>query len=250
MKEALLALIGLQETDDQVRLERRVMSLTAAELAAAKEALARAEGEMAELRALQGAEEARHRELEAEVADLSAKKLKNEDRQLAVKTDGEFAALKKEAEYLAKKISDLEDETLALLDRLDQRRDLIAARAARAAEAGAACGALAAKAEDGEKAGRAALETLAARRADLARTIGPVLLKQYEETARDRGGVAVTAAAGGLCLACRLSFPPQFYNELQRNEKISVCPNCDRLIYWRDHPDFTRASPEPVTAGP
>ncbi|MCL2029126.1 MAG: C4-type zinc ribbon domain-containing protein [Deltaproteobacteria bacterium] len=252
MKEALLALIGLQETDDQERLERRLLSLTAAELAAAQEALARSEGEMTELRGLQGAEEARHRELEAEVADLSAKKLKNGDRQMAVKTDGEFAALKKEAEYLAKKINDLEDETLALLDRLDQRRDLIADRAALAAEAGAACAALAAKAEDGEKAGRAALEALAARRADLARTIGPILLKQYEETARDRGGVAVTAAAEGLCLACRLSFPPQFYNELQRNEKISVCPNCDRLIYWRDHPDFKAPghSPGPMTAGP
>jgi predicted nucleic acid-binding Zn-ribbon protein len=53
--------------------------------------------------------------------------------------------------------------------------------------------------------------------------------------------VAVTAAAEGLCLACRLSFPPQFYIELQRNEKISVCPNCGRLIYWRDHPDFKAA---------
>ena len=169
---------------------------------------------------------------------MSAKKKKNEDRRMAVKTEGEFAALNKEAEYLARKINDLEDETLALLDRLDLRRDLIALRAGEAAEAGAALTALAAKAQEGEKAGRAALEALAARRADLARTAGPALFKQYEDTARDRGGVAVAAAADGLCLACRLSFPPQFYNELQRNEKISACPNCGRVVYWRDNPDF------------
>jgi predicted nucleic acid-binding Zn-ribbon protein len=155
-----------------------------------------------------------------------------------VKTEGEYAALKKEAEYLGRKISDLEDETLALLERLDQRREFLADLTARATEAGGLFSELAARAEAGEKAGRAALEALAARRTELAVSIGPALFKQYEDTARDRGGMAVTAAAEGLCLACRLSFPPQFYNELQRNEKISVCPNCGRLIYWRDHPDF------------
>jgi predicted nucleic acid-binding Zn-ribbon protein len=238
MKAEMAALIRLQETDDQIRREHRLMTETAAELAEARAALAEIEGEVSDLRGLQTAEEARHRELEAEMADLAIRKRKNEDRQLAVKTEGEYSALKKESEYLGRKISDLEDETLALLDCLDQRREFLAERAGRAAEAGAAGAELAARAEAGEKAGRAALEALAARRLELAGVIGPALFKQYEGTARDRGGTAVTAAAEGLCLACRLSFPPQFYNELQRNEKISVCPNCGRLIYWRDHPDF------------
>jgi len=250
MKTVLLALIGLQEADDQTRREGKVLALAAAELAKARAGLAKAEGQVADLRGLQAAEETRHRELEAEVADLTVKKRKNEDRQMAVKSEGEYAALKKEAEYLGRKINDLEDETLALLDRLDQRRDLIAGQAAQTAEAGAACAELAARAEAGEKAAKAALEALAAQRVELAGVVGPALLRQYEETARDRGGVAVTAAAEGLCLACRLSFPPQFYNELQRNEKLSVCPNCGRLIYWRDHPDFKAAPPEEPPAAP
>jgi len=241
MKTAMPALIGLQETDDRIRLERRLLAETAAELAKARAGLAEAEGAVADLSGLQANAEARHRDLEAEMADLAIKKRKNEDRQMSVKTAGEYEALKKEAEYLGRKISDLEDETLALLDSLDQRRELLADLAAKAAEAGAFCAEQAARAEAGEKAGQAALEALARRRAELAEVIGPALLKQYEDTARDRGGTAVTAAAEGLCLACRLSFPPQFYNELQRNEKISVCPNCGRLIYWRDHPDFQAA---------
>ena len=244
MKEMLRALIGLQAADDQARRERRVMAEITAELAAARAALALAQGELSDLGGLQKGEEARHRELEAEVADLSVKKRKNEDRQMAVKSESEFAALKKEAEYLARKINDLEDETLALLDRLDQRRALMAVRAGEVSEAEAGCSALENWAEAGAKAGRAALEALAVQRAELARTVGPALFKQYEDTARDRGGVAVAVAAEGLCLACRLSFPPQFYNELQRNEKISVCPNCGRLIYWRDHPDFRPEPPE------
>ncbi len=246
MKAAMTALIGLQETDERIRLERRLLAETSAELAAARAGLAEAEAQLADLSGLQAAEEARHRDLEAEMADLAIKKRKNEDRQMIVKTAGEYEALKKEAEYLGRKISDLEDETLALLDGLDQRRELLAGQAAQAAEAGAFCAGLAARAEAGEKAGRAALEALALRRAELAAVIGQALFKQYEDTARDRGGTAVTAAAEGLCLACRLSFPPQFYNELQRNEKISVCPNCGRLIYWRDHPDFQAGPPEAV----
>ena len=241
MKTELTALIGLQEVDDQARRERQVLAEAQAGLAASRAELALAEGEVSDLRRLQATEEARHRELEAEVADLTARKRKNEDRQMAVKSEGEYAALKKEIEYLGRKISDLEDETLDLLDRLDQRREILAARTSLAAEARAAEAELAARTEAGEREGRAALEALAARRAELAVIIGPALSRQFEDTARDRGGVAVTAAAEGLCLACRLSFPPQFYNELQRNEKISVCPNCGRLIYWRDHPDFKGA---------
>jgi predicted nucleic acid-binding Zn-ribbon protein len=243
MKAVLMALIGLQEADDRTRRENRLLAETAAELAAARGGVARAEDEVSKLRDLQAAEEARHRELEAEVADLTVKKRKNEDRQMTAKNEAEFAALKKEAEYLGRKTSDLEDETLALLDGLDQRRDLTAAKAALAAEAGAAYTELTARAAAGEEAARAALEGLAARRVELSGIIGPSLLRQYEDTARDRGGLAVTAAADGLCLACRLSFPPQFYNELQRNEKISACPNCGRLIYWRDHPDLKPAPP-------
>lgn len=238
MNTELLNLIRLQEADDQLGQTRKTLTESAARLAGARAELEKAEQRQAERSHLQSADEARHRELEGELADLAEKKRKNGNRQLAVKNDGEYAALQKEADFLVRKIDQLEDETLALLDRLGEGAEEISALVEAAAGARAAWETLAAATLAEAQALQTRLEDLTVRRADLAQTVRPDLLKRYEDTARTKGGLAVTAASAGLCLACRLSFPPQVYNELQRNEKISVCPNCGRLIYWREHPDF------------
>jgi predicted nucleic acid-binding Zn-ribbon protein len=81
MTAAMPALIGLQEIDDQILRERRLMTEAAADLAAARAGLTKAEDEVSDLRGLKAAEEVRHRELEAAVADLAVRKRKNEDRQ-------------------------------------------------------------------------------------------------------------------------------------------------------------------------
>ncbi|MDR0881032.1 MAG: C4-type zinc ribbon domain-containing protein [Candidatus Adiutrix sp.] len=238
MNAILLDLKNLQEVDTQARLHRKALDEGAAQLARAaaglKNLTAEAAARQRELEALGR----RHRELEAEVADLSLKKKNNENRQMSVKTQGEYDALLKEAGFLAARIDELEDEILALLDQIEIKE----------AEAGGLARAVSAETENYEQLAAAAeqsraerlaqLAGLESRRRSLAAALPPDRLKQYETIAQSRAGLAVTAAAEGLCLACRLSFPPQIYNELQRNEKIMTCPNCGRLIYWRDHPDF------------
>jgi hypothetical protein len=27
--------------------------------------------------------------------------------------------------------------------------------------------------------------------------------------------------------------PPQLYNQIQRGEQVIVCPNCQRILFWR-----------------
>ena len=244
MNEALSGLIQLQAVDSQLDQDRRARAENAARLEAGRADLEKAESVLAAARRRQSADEARRREMEGELAALEEKKRQNARRQSAVRNGGEYAALAREMEFLIQKISQLEDETLAILNGLDQRAGEIEALTQAAAASRAAYEDLTVAAEAEERRLSARLEELAARRTALAQAAPPAPLKRYEETARAKGGLAVTAAAGGLCLACRLSFPPQFYNELQRNEALSVCPNCGRFIYWRDHPDFqTPAGP-------
>ncbi|MDR1051986.1 MAG: C4-type zinc ribbon domain-containing protein [Deltaproteobacteria bacterium] len=53
-----------------------------------------------------------------------------------------------------------------------------------------------------------------------------------------------------MCRCCRLSIPPQLYNELQRNDKLITCPNCARILWWMHHPHFKDhcTEPEPAAA--
>lgn len=154
----------------------------------------------------------------------------------------------KEAEFLTTRIGELEDETLDLLDQMEKAELEIGNMEMLVGEEAVIYAKNSGEIEKAQVDGRERLAELGLRREGLVGSLPADQLKRYEEIAKVRGGLAVAAAADGLCLACRLGFPPQIFNDLQRNEKILTCPNCNRLIYWRDHPDFkSEEIPQPCS---
>lgn len=243
MNTVLVDLKNLQELDDQAGLDRKVLEESAARLAQGAARLKAFEDRLDTARRDLAAMQIRHRDLEGQVADLSVKKAANEKRQTSFKSSNEYNALLKEAEYLTGRISESEDEILELLDRIEKREVEISDLEQVVTEETAVYGRAAASTEKAETESRGRLALLAERREILVAAIPAPQMRQYEDIGKRRKGIAVTAAADGLCLACRLGFPPQIYNDLQRNEKILNCPNCGRIIFWRDHPDFQQEAP-------
>jgi len=37
-----------------------------------------------------------------------------------------------------------------------------------------------------------------------------------------------------VCTGCYMNLTPQFFNEIQRDKDLKVCPNCSRMIYWHE----------------
>lgn len=238
MNTILLDLKNLQEVDDLTRQSRKVLDEGAGRLAEAEAGLKLCENRLTSAKAGLDAMRKTHRSLEAEMADMSVKKKNNENRQSSIKNANEYTALIKEAEFLTNRIGELEDETLALLDRIENDEAAISDLETAAAEEADDYARNAAEIEKSRIDSLERLAELARQRAGLMESLPADHVKRYEEIARTRAGRAVAAAADGLCQACRLGFPPQIFNDLQRNEKIMICPNCNRIIYWRDHPDF------------
>ncbi len=48
-------------------------------------------------------------------------------------------------------------------------------------------------------------------------------------------GNAVVPVQDAVCHGCYVNIPPQMYNELQRCDKLRMCPNCQRIIYWKQN---------------
>jgi len=64
--------------------------------------------------------------------------------------------------------------------------------------------------------------------------IEPELLNIYL-TVRDKaGGIAVAPVMDSVCYVCNMNIPPQMYNDLQRCDSLKFCPNCQRIIYWKN----------------
>jgi hypothetical protein len=85
------------------------------------------------------------------------------------------------------------------------------------------------------EAARVRLERMEADARQVAETVTAgvlVLYRRVKAAKADELGVAAVHAA--TCRGCNVSLPPQMYNDLQRNDRLKHCPNCDRIIYWEE----------------
>ena len=64
--------------------------------------------------------------------------------------------------------------------------------------------------------------------------IKPELLNIYLSVRDKSGGIAVASVRDSVCYVCNMNIPPQMYNDLQRCDSLKFCPNCQRIIYWKN----------------
>lgn len=74
-------------------------------------------------------------------------------------------------------------------------------------------------------------------------------IKIYDTLAAKRG-YAVAPVVKGVCRGCHMALPPQLNNVLARLESIETCPRCGRLVYRKELLDPAEpAGAEPAKAG-
>jgi len=60
------------------------------------------------------------------------------------------------------------------------------------------------------------------------------LLKEYEHLRKEKGGKAIMEVDGSMCPGCYLDLPSDAIYQLKKNRKIIICPNCSRILIWKD----------------
>lgn len=78
-----------------------------------------------------------------------------------------------------------------------------------------------------------AVDEASRRRQNISADVAADLMSRYELLFARRGGTAVVEVTGGICHGCHMNIPPQLWNEIIRNEKLNLCPNCQRIIYYK-----------------
>ena len=58
------------------------------------------------------------------------------------------------------------------------------------------------------------------------------LMGKYEVLFDRRGGTAVVAVSSAICQACYMNIPPQLWNDVLRNERVNLCPSCQRILFY------------------
>jgi predicted nucleic acid-binding Zn-ribbon protein len=231
--ETLLTLQGLDTHLDQLR-HRRIHLPERAELAEIQEQLAALDvrqGAVGERRDALAAEAER---LELEVIDIEDKSA-YADRVLyggTVKALKELTALQDEIAAFTKRKSDLEDRALAIMEDIDGLEATLAERESERAVLDGRATALIAAIAEAEVAIDADLADSTARRADIAASLDPPVLANYESLRTNLAGIAVALLVGSRCQGCHLTLPAADLDHIRHLPvgEIARCPECDRLL--------------------
>ncbi|MAF33676.1 MAG: C4-type zinc ribbon domain-containing protein [Desulfobacterales bacterium] len=157
---------------------------------------------------------------------------KSETNLRSVKTNKEYQAILKEIDDLKAKISQIEDEMLECLDRMDDFGNAIAAKRKEYKDLIEITNQEKQTIEHDAAEKMKLLGQLEMDRNRASKIIDPKLLSKYTVIKDIVKIMAIAPVKDAVCRGCNLNIPPQMYNELQKGDDLRFCPNCQRMIYW------------------
>jgi uncharacterized protein len=229
-------LADLQIVDQRLREKRRSIDESEARLKDLQESLVRQKAVAAECRAGLEALTAKQKDLEEK---LGANEARVKDRRMRIgriRNDKELQMTKRELDLLKEECGDFETELITVMEQAEAATKRLQVVDAELAQLNTAMAT-----EAGELRARAAAlkgEIIqdAQEREVLVVTVPADLRRRYEMIFERRGGLAVVEIRGGVCQGCRINVPPQLANIVRRAEQVNLCPNCQRIIYFRPEP--------------
>jgi predicted nucleic acid-binding Zn-ribbon protein len=178
-----------------------------------------------------------HRKRERDLEDANARINDLTAKQLAIKTNAEYAALTHEIEFARQEMADIEAATFKLLEDIET----LGTEAQKAADDAS---------ESEQKIDAQIIELrgrmdelndqLAVRKDErlrIAMRVDDIVLRRYEGILRSKGDSAVAYIEDGACSGCYKSLPPQTLIEVKRAQKFIECDGCGRILYRRRETD-------------
>jgi len=233
--EHLPILSDLQQRDSRIAALEAEAARLPGEAAAIEAALAEAKKSLEALRARQDKARKDLRTKEKDLEVVAAKRAKSETRLYEVKTNKEYSAVLLEIEEIKQEKGEIEEQILGLMELgervaidIREAEQLHASREERARRD-------VAEVQSRLTGVQAELARARTDRAGRASELPPTLLGDYDRIRRARGGVAVaTVGASAVCSACRVTIRPQAIQELRAAQRLMLCENCGRFLFWQE----------------
>ena len=172
------------------------------------------------------------RDLEAEVQDLKGKITKYKRQLNEVRTNKEYSSLLKEIEETQAKIDSLEEEIIEEMLAADDIEKEIKSADQKAVEIQ---NDLTKQKEDILKKKKEIEDekrTLQKGKEDLLPQVPSDQLDLYNQIFAKKSGIVLSPLRDEFCSMCHMRIRPQMVNELLAGNKIILCENCGRILYY------------------
>ena len=245
LQNTLRLLIELQEIEKKVRTLTEQKARAPIQIAMMKEEESKAAGRVAGKQEMLKSAQRSRKELEREVEELEGRHKKSKQRLLEVKSNKEYQATLKEIDDIEDLIRRREDRILeqmevaeSVANEVREYERLLSEARKRLGQEGTQLEKEAAKADT-------FIASLEKEKERLKPQIPVETWQKYQLLSANRGGIALAPVNQSTCQVCHMNLPPQLFIDLQRNEKMMYCPNCQRILYWVGHEAYKKSSQVP-----
>lgn len=230
IREQLNQLFELGKKDQQLKDFREKQKTLPQKAHEAKSAALDASVKESALKAQSKDLELKRSQLDLETQTEKSNLRKWEARADKIKGEREYTTLMSEISSQKKAISDLETQSLQIMQEQDKvRKDLEVAQKS-LAMANVLYQEEWSKVESDMDALSKELSKLEQDRERLSISMPAPLLKRYEQIAAKRAGLGVSILVKEVCQACKRTVPPELFNRVAKGELLESCPFCQRLL--------------------
>lgn len=234
MQENIKLLIELQGIDSVIIRDKNIIDSMPSRLFSAdkafKEIQAIYDREKQKLNLL----EKKKKDKEKETEDINERIKKIKARTSEIKTNKEYQAHLKEIGTIEKERYAIEDEILSIMEAMDATGKELKAEEIKVKAEKDKIEALKKEVEKEIAGAEKELSEKKVRRLDIADKIDPDMYKEYMKIFEACNGLAAVEAKDEICQGCNMNVPPQICVEIKKNEEIIQCPQCRRILYWKE----------------
>jgi predicted nucleic acid-binding Zn-ribbon protein len=232
VRDQFAMLRELQRLDDRLRSLHVEQQHLPAQLQPYETAYAEAHQGLVRLQEESAHTERQRRALERELESAHTHLARTQSKLHDVKTNKEYSAVLAEIATGKQHIAVLEDQVLELMERSEQQRQSLRSQEQRMHDTGQI---LTVQCQEVQQAQAALQQRIAEEEAQRQRVVAVLtapLYAAYQRLVAQRGGQAVVQIQAGTCSGCHLKVQPQLVSEIRRQDKLIMCPHCQRMLLW------------------
>ncbi len=232
MNPQLQQLVSLQEIDLEIQaLEKQLEEIpkqietSLSHLNKEKQELETAQQEIKDL-------QKKRSRLEQDAASENDKMAKTKVKLPSVKTNKEYSALLAEIEVAKKKVSEIEDLELEIMETLESKESELPKFENKFREEEKKFQEFKKQKEDNAATVKQNIAELKSKRDNIFKEIDKKWSHHYERILKARGGLAVVTIDGVVCMGCHQQILLQTSIEIKLGKKIYECQHCNRILYF------------------
>jgi predicted nucleic acid-binding Zn-ribbon protein len=151
-----------------------------------------------------------------------------------IKTNKEYQAHLKEIESVEKERAQIEDEILVIMEEMESVSQKVEKERNSMKQGKEKVDSMKNELDQQKMQSEAEMNKKMEIRSHIAASINEDLYREYINLFESRSGSAVIEAKAEICQGCNMNIPPQLFVEVKRNERIIHCPQCQRILFFKN----------------